>query len=340
MNEVKVAMLGFGGIAKSHKHAYEQLEAAGEPIRLVAICDVDETRFTSGTATNLGVEKAANLEGIHTYTDVDEMLRNEEIDMVDICIPSYLHKEYAVKMMKAGKDVLSEKPMALTSADCEEMLQTARACGRRLMIGQCLRFEPSYLYLKQCIDGGCFGRLKNLFMERLSVHPMWGFEKWYTKTEKSGGCILDLHVHDIDMARFLLGEPDAVSTVSYDDITRWQVVNTRLFYKDVTVIATASWDEAPTVKFSAGFRARFEQASVVLGHEGLTVYPNQGTPYHPDIPRANRMAEEIRKLASMVRDRNQINESNPPESACQTVRLIERLRESADQGGKRIDIHA
>ena len=340
MNEVKVAMVGFGGIAQSHKHAYEQLEAAGEPVRLVAICDVDPSRFTSASETNLGAEGAANLAGIRTYTDIEEMMRNEAFDMADICVPSYLHKEYAVKMMKAGKDVLSEKPMALNSADCEEMLRTARECGRKLMIGQCLRFEPSYLYLKQCIDSVCFGRLKNLFMDRLSVHPMWGFEQWYTKTEKSGGCILDLHIHDIDMARFLLGEPESVSTVSYDDITRWQVVNTRLFYKNVTVIATATWDEAPTTKFSAGFRARFEQASVVLNNEGLTVYPNSGKPYHPDIPRANRMAEEIRKLAPMVRDRSQTNEANPPESAWQTVRLIERLRESADQGGKRIEIQA
>ena len=61
MNEVKVAMLGFGGIAKSHKHAYEQLEAAGEPIRLDAICDEVETRSTSATAPHLGVEMARNL---------------------------------------------------------------------------------------------------------------------------------------------------------------------------------------------------------------------------------------------------------------------------------------
>ena len=340
MNEVKVAMLGFGGIAKSHKRAYEQLEAQGAPIRLVAICDIDASRFTSATATNLGEEKAVDLRGIQTFTDPDRMLAEADFDMADICIPSYLHREYAEKMMRAGKDVLSEKPMALTAADCEEMLRTAKECGRKLMIGQCLRFEPSYLFLKKCIDEGTFGRLKNLFMERLSVHPMWGYEKWYTKTEKSGGCILDLHVHDIDMARFLLGEPASVSTVSYDDITRWQVVNTRLFYPEVTVIATATWDEAPTVKFSAGFRARFEGASVVLNHEGLTVYPNEGTPYHPELPRANRMAEEIRKLASMVLDRSLVSDANPPESAYQTVRLIETLRQSADQGGKIIAVQA
>ena len=166
MKQVKVAMIGFGGIAQSHKHAYEQLEAEGAPLKLVAICDVDPSRFTTATSTNLGAEKAADLTGIHTYTSADELLAQEEFDMADFCIPSYLHKEYAVKMMKAGKDVLSEKPMSLNSADCEEMLKTAGECGRKLMIGQCLRFEPSYLYLKKCIDEGTFGKLKNLFMDR------------------------------------------------------------------------------------------------------------------------------------------------------------------------------
>ena len=165
---------------------------------------------------------------------------------------------------------------------------------------------------------------------------MWGIEKWYTKTEKSGGCILDLHVHDIDMARFLLGEPEAVSCVAYDGITRWQVCNSRLFYKDLTVIATASWDESPTVPFSAGFRARFENASVILNGSGLTVYPESGKAYQPELPKANRMAEEIRKIAAMTADHSIVSEANPPESAYQTVLLIEKLRESADQGGKKL----
>ena len=326
MKKLRVGVVGCGRISVMHFLPIKALRQS----ELVACCDIKKER----------ADEASEKYGCNAYYDYREMLAKEQLDVIHICLPHYLHVPVSMYAMEHGVNVLSEKPMALNSADCEEMLRTARECGRKLMIGQCLRFEPSYLYLKQCIDSGCFGRLKNLFMDRLSVHPMWGFEQWYTKTEKSGGCILDLHIHDIDMARFLLGEPESVSTVSYDDITRWQVVNTRLFYKNVTVIATATWDEAPTTKVSAGFRARFEQASVVLNNEGLTVYPNSGKPYHPDIPRANRMAEEIRKLASMVRDRSQTNEANPPESAWQTVRLIERLRESADQGGKRIDIQA
>ncbi len=333
MKEVKVAMLGYGGIAHSHHVAYTCLAKEAAPVRLVAICDIDPARFVSATSTNLGAQKNTSLEGIHTYTNPEEMMEKEEFDMADICLPSYLHREYAIRMLKAGKHVLSEKPMALTSEDCLAILNTARECGRKLMIGQCLRFEPSYVYLKKCIDEKTFGELKGLYMDRLSAHPMWGFEKWYTHTEKSGGCIMDLHIHDIDMARFLLGEPEAVSTVSYDGITRWQVVNTRLYYKNLTVIADGSWGEPKSCKFRFSYRARFENAGVVFNGNTTTVYPDDGTPYQVELPAQNRIAGEIGLLASMILNPELENHDNPPESAYKTVQLIEKLRESADANG-------
>lgn len=343
LQEVKVAMIGFGGIAKSHKKGYEILTAQGAAVRLVAICDVNPDAFTAVSQINLGSEKRADLSGIATYCDLDAMLENEEFDMADICVPSFLHAEIAVKMLRAGKHVLSEKPMALRSADCERMLSVAKESGKRLMIGQCLRFEPSYLFLKRAIDSGEFGSLCHLSMTRLSPYPRWGFEGWYHNQERSGGAIMDLHIHDIDMARFLLGEPKAVSTVAHDGITRWQYCNTRLYYPGLVVNATGSWDEAATVPFEAGFRARFEKASVVLSGANVTVYPDEGTVYHAVLPeveagRGNRMAEEIRHLVGLILAPEKENLQNPPESAAKTVALIETLRESADANGKILSI--
>ena len=221
MKEIKVALIGFGGIAKSHKKGYDLLSKEQAGIKLVAICDVNPEQFKKlDSSINLGSEGTITLEDIHTYTDMETLLANEEFDMADICLPSYLHKEYTVRLLRAGKHVLCEKPMALNSEDCEEMIRVAKECDRQLMIGQCLRFEPSYLFLKECIDDGRFGKLKSLFMDRLSGQPMWGFENWFSDTEKSGGCIMDMHIHDVDMARFLLGEPKAVSCIAYDGITR------------------------------------------------------------------------------------------------------------------------
>lgn len=333
---IRVAMIGFGGIAKSHKRGYEKLEQAGEPIKLVAICDINPEQFTKAQAINLEGNPKYDLSGQTLYTDLDEMIAKEDFDMVDICLPTYLHREYATRMLRAGKHVLCEKPMSLTSADCEAMLETARACGKRLMIGQCLRFEPLYLFLKDAIEQGTFGKVRNAFFERLSSMPRWGFDGWYHDTSRSGGAIMDLHIHDVDMVRFLFGEPRAVSAVAYDTQTRWTVINSRfLFDDDKIVVANASWDERGSTKFAYPYRVNFEKATVILQGGVVTVYPEDGEPYTPEITRADRMAQEIKFLAmSILQDTE--NTRNPPESAMQTVKLVEALRESAARGGENV----
>ena len=216
MNEVKVAILGFGGIAQSHKHGYDILKAEGFPIKLVALCDIDRSRFFSKQEINLGEIARGDLDGINLYTDLDEMLANEDIDTVDVCVPTYLHKEYTVKLLRAGKNVQCEKPMSLCYADCEEMLAVANECGKKLMIGQCLHFIEGYQYLKACLDDGRFGKLRNIVFDRLSLLPDWGFEGWYRDVNKSGGAPFDLHIHDIDIANYILGTPKALSSVAMD----------------------------------------------------------------------------------------------------------------------------
>ncbi|MBE6596714.1 MAG: Gfo/Idh/MocA family oxidoreductase [Ruminococcaceae bacterium] len=339
MREIKVAMLGFGGIAKSHKKAYEIFEAEGTPIKLVAICDINGEQFTKSQKTNLGTAKKVNFDGINLYTDLEEMMAKEEFEMIDICLPTYLHKEYTLKMLRAGKNVMCEKPMFLNSEDCKEMIDTANECGKKLMIGQCLRFEPQYLCLKELIDNKKYGEVKQVSMERLSALPTWGFENWFTVTEKSGGCALDLHVHDVDMLRFLFGEPEKVSAVAVDDVTRWQYINSRFYYKNFTAIATGSWTESATTPFKAGYRVRFEKASVVLEGSKVTVYPDEGEIYDIEYANKNRMAEEIRLIATSIADSSVVNTSNPPESAMKTVELVEKLCESADNGGIIIELN-
>jgi predicted dehydrogenase len=201
------------------------------------------------------------------------------------------------------------------------------------MVGQCLRFEPLYLFLKEAIDKNTFGRVKAAYFDRLSSPPHWGFEGWYRDTARSGGAIMDLHIHDVDMARFLFGEPDAASAISYDTFARWAVVNSRFMYGDDRIIvANASWDEAKSVKFSMSYRVRFEQATVKLEGGVVTVYPEDGAPYTPELLRANRMAEQLRTFVTTILQGGG-NKVNPPESAMMTVRLVEKLRESADNGG-------
>ncbi len=334
MKEVKVALIGFGGIARSHNTGYRILANEKAPVKLVAVCDVNPKQFESQLSINIATENKGLPADIHTYTDVDELIANEEFDMADICLPSYLHKEYAIKLMEAGKHVLSEKPMALCAEDCDAMIEASKRTGRKLMIGQCLRFNAAYLYLKDCVDSKRFGEVRHVFMQRRSAQPRWGFEHWFEDDTKSGGCVLDMHIHDIDMARFLFGEPEAVSMYSVDGDTRWQVENTRLYYPGKLVSIDGSWGEAATVKFTAGYRVRFDDASVILEGGKVTVYPEKGEVYSPELPKTDHMAEEIRMFAGSILDDSVVNTANPPESARETVKLVEKLRESAARNGE------
>ena len=343
MKEIKFAILGYGGIAKSHKHGYELLEAEGFPIKLVAICDIDKGQFTAAEeAINLGSTYGTDLSGISLYTDIDKMLDEVDFDVIDICIPSYLHKEYAIKLMKNGKHVISEKPMSLSYADCEEMLRVANEYNKKITIGQCLHFEAGYTYLKQCVKEETYGKLLSLTLNRLSELPSWKcFEDWYLDIDRSGTVPFDLHIHDIDMANYLLGMPKAVSSVTLDNDVPMQYINSRLFYDNgVTVFATASWNEAKGTPFLRDYRARFEKATLIYKGGEVKVYTADGASFIAEETKAenrkDRMAEEIRNMALLVGDEGYTNTVNTPECAASSILLTEKLVESAKNNGEKI----
>ena len=324
-------MIGFGGIGASHKAAYDILEREGAKVRLVAICDKNKDSIGAVKRTNLGEIAVGALRGISLYSDVDKMLEREEFELADICLPTFLHKEYTLKLLRAGKHVLCEKPMALSSEDCIEMVKTAKEEKRELMVGQCLRFDPAYEYLKGLVDSGELGRARRVKMGRLSFMPAWG--GWFTDVKKSGGVITDFHIHDIDILRYIFGEPRAVSAVSYPEGSGYQYVSTRFFYEGMIAEAEASFDEAASAPFEMRYRVRFDKASVCYDGDRVTVYPDGGEPYEPRLPSVDRIAEEIRYFSEVISEGKE-NDRNPADSAARSIRLAELIRESAASGGE------
>ena len=108
----KVALIGAGTMGRTHCNAYLSIEDA----KLVAVCDINEEK------ANMLCEK----HGAKSYTDYETMISNEEFDILDICLPTYLHSKYAIDAMKRGKNVFCEKPIALTLEEAEEMTKTAK----------------------------------------------------------------------------------------------------------------------------------------------------------------------------------------------------------------------
>ena len=131
---LRVAMIGFGGIAKAaHLGAYTQLAKAGKAA-LAAVCDIRPECFTQKQEINIGGSDSLLDDSVHCYTGWWEMLEKEQVDIVDVCVPTFLHAPISIEALKSGHHVFCEKPMALTYADCLRMIEAAESSGKKLMI--------------------------------------------------------------------------------------------------------------------------------------------------------------------------------------------------------------
>lgn len=335
---LKVGILGYGGIARSHRKGYEQIAELGAPVELVALCDIDPARFEQEIAINIEGDKKKDAKVYRTYTDLEDMLAGEQLDIIDICLPTYLHCEYACKLLRRGYHVQCEKPMGMNEEECKKMMTAAEESGKKLMIGMCLRFNALYEKLKELIESGEYGKVESIYMERLSPMPRWGFDGWYHDYNRSGGVIMDLQIHDVDMLRYLFGEPKAVSAVTNNARTRSTTVHSRFFYDDMPVTAIGDWGQSKTKKFKFYSRFNMEKATVEIGGNTIKIFPDEGEPIELEIEiMPNHMGAESWFFARTILGEIE-NTKNRPEDAMGTVRLVKKLVESADNGGKILEV--
>ena len=272
------AIIGFGGLGKTHFGNYTDLCVSAGGVKLVAICDVDEKQFTTKTDTNLGADTTdLNLTGYNLYTDAKEMFEKEQLDFVITAVPTYLHEKIAVMAMERGIHVLSEKPMAINLEQAENMIKVAKENNVLLMIGQCVRYFKAYSALKEMIDSKRFGKVIKADFSRVSGTPIWGWENWYMDEEKSGGAALDLHIHDVDFINYAFGMPDSVSSVATHYKTKFDSIESVYYYGDTIVTAKGEWGfPATSYPFEAKFTVRFETATVEYKNDKLMLYEENG----------------------------------------------------------------
>jgi predicted dehydrogenase len=137
---IRVGVVGLGFMGNMHSKNYQALEN----VKLAAICDIDKKKFedTSGTAGNIeGAEAPLDLTGVELFTNFDKMLAKAKLDAISITLPTYMHRDFTVKALGAGLNVLCEKPMALNVTQCKEMIEAADKNGKVLQIGHCKRTE-------------------------------------------------------------------------------------------------------------------------------------------------------------------------------------------------------
>ena len=123
----KVGLVGWGSIGNVHGHAYKAMP----DVKVVAVADVEPERRA----------KAAEFLDATPYASAEDLINNADVDMVDICLPTFLHSKYAVQALDKGRHVLSEKPMALNLEQCDAMIAAEKRSGKTLMVAHCVRFS-------------------------------------------------------------------------------------------------------------------------------------------------------------------------------------------------------
>jgi predicted dehydrogenase len=192
---IGIGLLGGGFMGASHAASYRAL---GDRVRVIKVGSRRSDRAVA-VAESLGAELTE---------DIDGVIRDPEVDVVDICLPTPLHREVAEAAFAAGKHVLLEKPIALTLDDADAIVAAAERSGRLFMVGLVLRFWPEYVELQRRLGGGELGRPLSVSTLRLSPPADWN--DWMADPAKSGGVCVDLLIHDFDQMNRLLGTPRRV----------------------------------------------------------------------------------------------------------------------------------
>ena len=323
---IRIAVVGLGFIGKVHLGAYNSIPEA----EVVAICDIRPGQLNLENAPPVGNLDVAAVEsrflGASKFGDLDSLFEAGGFDAVDICLPTFLHAEYTVRSLDAGYHVFCEKPMALDSRETKSMLDavartaTGSASGseRILQIGHCLRFWPAYVELKKMIDNRTFGEVRSASFTRLASRPNWTWGDWILDPGKSGSAALDLHVHDVDMVRWLFGEPTAISSHGLiENGGVGHVVSEYSFENDILVRAEGGWMCSDGFPFRMQALVMTDRGTIELDsmkENMLTVYEG-GEERSIDLNPADGFRAELEAFVGAVASNTPVGELTPEDSA-------------------------
>jgi 1,5-anhydro-D-fructose reductase (1,5-anhydro-D-mannitol-forming) len=319
---VKMGIIGLGMMGQMHFNFYKSVNE----VKVTAVCDIDENKLKSsgGVAGNISSgENILDLTGIRLYTDLDKMLADGDLDAVTIVVPTYAHADCTIKALKAGLHVFCEKPMALDVPQCRKMIAAANRSGKILQIGHCIRFWPEYIKTKEIIDSGEYGKVLAASFHRLSKPGTWN--DWMNIGEKSGGALLDLHIHDADFIQYAFGIPKAVfccgvkgSGGGYD-----HVAASYIYDKNMVITAEGGWMMAPGYGFEMSFKVVLEKATIVYGRTSNPVFkicPVQGEVIVPEVDKRGGHLLELIHFINAVQGKP-VPAVLTPEDSLNSVRI-------------------
>lgn len=259
---LNVGVIGAGGMGSIHIDIWKSMNNIN-----LSVCDI---------RLPIAEGKVREFNGA-PYDSIDEMLNDGNLDILDICTPTYLHFDNAMAAIERKINVIIEKPIAMSSADARTIFDAARKNGVKVMVAQVIRFWSEYVTLREIIEKKTYGEILNGSFWRLSAKPQWSWENWMLDGEKSGLVPLDLHIHDLDYIVGVFGMPlNCEINQSFKDGDEMTSEYHAVYKYDKFFISTeAAWfnNQYP---FSSGFRIHLEDAVVEFNEGRLKAYLKSG----------------------------------------------------------------
>lgn len=328
---LKVGIIGFGFMGKAHFNNYKKLNG----VEVAAICDLDPENAARPAGGNINVGGGPDLSGVKVGKQFG-IFAKTGCDIVDITLPTYLHDKFAVKAMREGFHVICEKPMALNPAKCKRMIEARNETGRKLMIAQCIQFWPQWQAVRDVAQSGRYGKVLGAHFRRLSPTPTWSWDNWLMDENRSGGAIMDLHVHDADFVHFAFGKPDAVFARGFKNHRGPNsgvdgVTTQYIFENGPVVTAEGNWSFDPGYPFSMQYLITFERATMSCGPDGFRLITADGKEELPQVAEGDGYFQELKYFVDCVANDKPIGRARPEESMF-AVEMVLAEKKSLEHG--------
>ncbi len=334
---VRVGVIGLGMMGSTHLDVY----AARKDVQVVALSDIDPQRLSGRVLAkgNIDGQTAGGFDirgaDVQRHDEGMKLIADADVDLVDICLPTPLHVEYALAALKKGRHLMVEKPVGRTYREAQRLVKAAAKARGFSMVGMCMRFWPGWTWLKDAVSDDTYGHVRGATFRRVSEHPGGAF---YLDGERCGGALLDLHVHDADFIYHLFGVPQSVSTAGYTSVTgEIDHLVTRYDYGSdgpALVVAEGGWAMCDGFGFSMTYTVNFERATAVFdlaAPKPLMLYERGREPVAVPIQPGMGYDHELAYLLRCIRDGIRPT-TVTVEDAAVSLKIAEAERKSAMTG--------
>lgn len=307
MKPIRIGIIGCGGISRAHARGYQNLT---DLFQVTATCDVVESN---------AIERGQQLGAKNIYTDYKKMLKEADIDAVDICLPHDIHAEVAISALESGKHVIVEKPIATTLAEADDMVSTANKTGLTLMVALNERYDSVHQHIKKMIDNGTLGKLLCIRIDH-NQNVIMPEGHWIRSRQRlGGGVLIGSGIHRVDLLRWFGGEVKKVANFWVKQPERME--------GEIAVVMNALFESGCIGEVTALWAVR-----KAPWYEGVWVYGTSGSVYRinglfwdspdgyvkVDVPEADSFTEELRHFGHCI-----INGQKPLTSGEEAKRSLE-----------------